>query len=208
MPSKNAIKKHAIKKCNPETCNLWLGMKDTGAKSVRTHEAESLQILLHSNLFACWACWREEEEEEECLVSKSINSTTQTLYSSPERKLVGWIWVQRNLNLKILSALGCLLSESFWNWFSTLQIYKLWYFVQDPKDPTHDLNTHSSRVKSQWSPMLNNFSQNHLHFSKFPKIKHGFFICQGIFLGTLRKSNGNKLVTLWWGHGFPFVFHK
>jgi hypothetical protein len=43
MPSKNAIKKHAIKKCNQETCNLWLGMKDTWAKSVRTHETESLQ---------------------------------------------------------------------------------------------------------------------------------------------------------------------
>jgi hypothetical protein len=44
MPSKNAIKIHAIRKCNQETCNLWLGMKDTGAKSVRTHKTESLQF--------------------------------------------------------------------------------------------------------------------------------------------------------------------
>jgi hypothetical protein len=155
--------------------------------------------LLHSNLLACWACWREEEEEEECLVSKSINSsksTTQTLYSSPENKLVGWIWAQRNLNLKILSALGCLLSESFWNWFSTLQIYKLWYFGTRRPKRSNTWSETRSLLQSQIT-MISHATQISpkiiFHFSKFPKIKHGFFICQGEFWELWEKAMGTNL---------------
>jgi hypothetical protein len=164
-------------------------------------------ILLHSNLLACWACWREEKEEE-CLVSKSINSsksTTQTLYSSPESKLVGWIWSQ-NSECSWLPAEWVLLELIF----NTSKSISSGILVQeDPRDPTHDLrNTLLTPPESNHYdlPCYTNFSQNHLHFSKFPKIKHGFFICQGEFWELWEKATLGT--NLWWAHGFPFVFHK